>query len=57
LVDAGAVTKNTAIDSTYVKARRGPRSMQKGAFGASNRPFACGWTTKIHALTDVIGRP
>jgi hypothetical protein len=33
LVDAGAVTKNTAIDSTYVKA-------QRAAFGASNRPFA-----------------
>jgi len=38
LVDAGAVTKNTAIDSTMSK-RSGPRSVQK-AFGASNRPFA-----------------
>jgi hypothetical protein len=28
LVDAGAVTKNTAIDSTYVKA-------QRAAFGAN----------------------
>lgn len=52
LVDAGAVTRSTAIDSTYVKA----------AFGAKGgaRPIGRsrgGWTTKVHALTDVIGRP
>lgn len=57
LVDAGAVTKSTAIDSTYVKAQRaafgakGARSVQ--AIGRSRG----GWTTKVHALTDVIGPP
>ncbi|WP_414711351.1 IS5 family transposase [Sphingomonas sp. UBA978] len=56
LVDTGAVTKSTAIDSTYVKA-------QRAAFGAKGRSSQAigrsrgGWTTKVHALTDVIGRP
>jgi hypothetical protein len=38
-VDAGAVTKSTAIDSTYVKAQRA-RSVQKGALAAGYRPLA-----------------
>jgi transposase len=57
LVDAGAATKSTAIDSTYVKA-------QRAAFGAKRERSAeaigrsrGGWTTKVHALTDVVGRP
>ena len=30
--------------------------MQKGALEPSDGPLAGGWTTKVHALTDVIGR-
>ena len=57
LVDAGVVTRSTAIDSTYVKipcaafGAKGGRSAQ--AIGRSRG----GWTTKIHALTNVVGRP
>ena len=57
LVDAGAVTRSTAIDSTYVKAQRsafgGKGGRRRQAIGRSRG----GWTTKVHALTDVIGRP
>jgi transposase len=52
----GAVTKSTAIDSTYIKpsARRlAERGRQTQAIGRSRG----GWTTKVHALTDVLGRP
>lgn len=45
LVDAGAVTKSTAIDSTYIKAQRaafggkgGVRNRRSGARGAAGRP-------------------
>ncbi len=57
LVGAGAVTRSTAVDNTYVKAQRaafgakGARSTQ--AIGRSRD----GWTTKVQPLTDVIGRP
>jgi hypothetical protein len=53
LADAGAVTKSTAIDSTYV----GRRSGQKGRLAQAIGRSRGGWTTKVHALTDVIGRP
>ena len=39
LVNAGGVTKSTAIDSTYVKAQRAAFGA-KGAFGTSDRPLA-----------------
>ena len=45
LVDAGAVTRSTAIDSTYVKAQRaafgakgGARNRRSGARGVAGRP-------------------
>jgi len=44
LATSGAVTTSTAIDSTYVKAQ---------GIG----PSRGGQTSKIHALTDVPGRP
>jgi len=52
LLDAGAATKSTAIDGTYVRA-------QRAAFGAKKRGRSAeaigrsrgGWTTKVHALT------
>jgi len=58
LLDAGAATKSTAIDGTYVRA-------QRAAFGAKKRGRSAeaigrsrgGWTTKVHALTDLVGRP
>ena len=54
LVDAGVGSKSTAIDSTYSK-------IQRAAFGAKGSALRKrsrgGWTTKIHALTDVIARP
>jgi transposase len=57
LVDAGAVTKNTAIDSTYVKAQRAAFSAKGGRSAQAIGRSRGGWTTKVHALTDVIGRP
>ncbi|WP_408735067.1 IS5 family transposase [Acidomonas methanolica] len=56
LVEAGAVTKSTAIDSTYIKAQRAAFGAKGGAAQAIGRSRG-GWTTKVHALTDVIGRP
>ncbi|WP_429807211.1 IS5 family transposase [Ensifer sp. B1-9] len=57
LAEAGAVTKSTAIDSTYIKAQRsafgGKGGGRRQAIGRSRG----GWTTKVHALTDVLGRP
>ena len=57
LAGVGAVTKSTAIDSTYVKA-------QRCACGGtpSGRKFRRsvprgGQRTNVHALTDTIGRP
>jgi hypothetical protein len=57
LAQAGAVTKSTAIDSTSIKAQRsafgGKGGRQRQAIGRSRG----GSTTKVHALTDVLGRP
>ena len=49
------MTRSIAIDSTYVKAQRAAFSARRStqAIGRSRG----GWTTKVHALTDVIGRP
>ena len=57
LVDAGAVTKSTAIDSTYVKAQRAAFGAKRGRSHQAIGRSRGGWTTKVHALTDVIGRP
>lgn len=54
LMQAGAVTKSTAIDSTAQRAAfGGKRGRSIQAIGRSRR----GWTTKIYALTDVTGKP
>jgi len=50
LVDGGTVTRS----STYVKAQR---AVFDATGGARRRRSGGGWTTKVHALTDVIGRP
>lgn len=56
-VNDHVVTKSTAIDSTLhqgtTRGLRRKRGRQTQAIGRSRG----GWTTKIHALTDVIGRP
>ena len=56
LAACDAVPKSTAIDSTYIKAQRAAFG-GKGGVGAGDRPSHGGQTTKIHALTDVVGRP
>ncbi|MCP3411329.1 IS5 family transposase [Bradyrhizobium sp. CCGB01] len=57
LVEAGAVTKSTAIDSTYIKAQRAAFGGKGGRAAQAIGRSRGGWTTKVHALTDVIGRP
>lgn len=56
LVDTGAVTKSTAIDSTYVKTHRAA-STQRGTRHRKSTARAVAGTTRVHALTNVIGRP
>ena len=56
LVENETNAQSTAINSTYVKAQRaafGGKAHLKQAIGRSRG----GWTTKVHALTDVVGRP
>ena len=55
LAGAGAVTKSAAMASTYVRAQRSTF----GGRGGHDRsaPPGGGQTSKIHGLTDVIGRP
>ena len=56
-MEAGAVTRRTAIDSTYVKAQRAAFSGKGGRAAQTIGRSRGGWTTKIHAPTDVVGRP
>jgi hypothetical protein len=44
---------SVSVDSTYIKAHRSTA----GAKRSSITPSAGGQTTKIHALTDQMGRP
>ena len=57
LAAIGAVTKSTAVDSTYVKAQRSAFGGKGGARAQAIGPSRGGQTTKIHVLTDVVGRP
>ncbi|WP_417398492.1 IS5 family transposase [Glycocaulis abyssi] len=57
LAASGAVTKSTAIDSTYVKAQRAAHGGKGGPKNQAIGPSRGGQTTKLHALTDVVGRP
>lgn len=56
LKDAGVVAKGTSIDNTHIKAQRAARGGKKArqiqVIGFSRG----GWTIKVHALTDVVGR-
>ncbi len=50
------MTKSTAIGSTYVKAQRAAFGAKGGRAAHAIGRSRGGWTTKVHALTDVIGR-
>jgi transposase len=56
LAQAGWSGEATALDATYVKAHRAAYG-GKGARAQDIGPSRAGPTTKIHVLTDVIGRP
>lgn len=56
LARAGAVPGSSAIDSTYVRAHRSAHG-GKGGQAQAIGPSRGGQTTKLHALTDVLGRP
>ncbi|RYH29822.1 MAG: hypothetical protein EON54_22235 [Alcaligenaceae bacterium] len=56
LVGAGVVTKSTAIDSTYVKAQRAAFCAEGGRSAQAIGRSRGGWTTKVHALADVVCR-
>ncbi|MGH8513940.1 MAG: IS5 family transposase, partial [Gammaproteobacteria bacterium] len=56
LVEAGWIDATVAIDSTYVKAHRSSHG-GKGGRGRAIGLSRGGQTTKIHVLTDVLGRP
>jgi transposase len=58
LVHGGAVARNTAIDSTYVKAQLaafGAKGREQSAVRAVDGPLD--GPQRVHALTDIIGRP
>ncbi|MEO1474143.1 MAG: IS5 family transposase [Pseudomonadota bacterium] len=57
LAASGAVTTSTSIDSTYVKAQRSAFGGKGGPKAQGIGPSRGGQTSKIHILTDVIGRP
>ncbi|WP_409568417.1 IS5 family transposase [Methylobacterium sp. J-072] len=57
LAKAGWSGEATAIDSTDVQAHRSAHGGKGGARTQAIGPSRGGRTTKIHALTDVLGRP
>ncbi len=57
LAACDAVPKSTGIDSTYIKAQRAAFGGKGGARAQAIGPSRGGQTTKIHALTEVVGRP
>ena len=57
LAACDAVPKSTSIDSTYIKAQRAAFGGKGGRGRRRSVPSRGGQTTKIHALTDVVGRP
>ncbi|WP_419829898.1 IS5 family transposase [Methylobacterium sp.] len=57
IAQAGWSGEATAIDSTYVRAHRSAHGGKGGPRAQAIGPSRGGQTTKIHALTDVLGRP
>ncbi|WP_425304061.1 IS5 family transposase [Aurantimonas coralicida] len=56
LVATGVLSRSASIDSTYVKAHRSAHG-GKGGRRRAIGPSRGGQTTKIHAITDCLGRP
>lgn len=57
VAEAGWVAETAVLDSTYVKAHRSAHGGKGGARAQAIGPSRGGQTTKVHALTDVLGRP
>ncbi|WP_156375997.1 IS5 family transposase [Methylobacterium sp. Leaf117] len=57
LAKSGWAGEAAAIDSTYVKAHRSAHGGKGGPRTQGIGPSRGGQTTKIHVLTDVLGRP
>ncbi|QKV20728.1 IS5 family transposase [Oricola thermophila] len=57
LAGAGAITRSTSIDSTYIKAHRSAHGGKGGPKAQDISLSRGGQTSKLHALTDVLGRP
>ncbi|MEM9221458.1 MAG: IS5 family transposase [Pseudomonadota bacterium] len=53
---AGRLTQSASIDTSFVKAHRSAHG-GKGGRAQAIGPSRGGQTTKIHALTDLLGRP
>ncbi|WP_232632061.1 IS5-like element ISMpo7 family transposase, partial [Methylobacterium sp. Leaf118] len=57
LAKAGWAGDAAALDSTYVRAHRSAHGGKGGPRTQAIGPSRGGQTTKVHALTDVLGRP
>ena len=57
LAEAGWVAETAALDATYVKAHRSAHGGQRGAKAQAIGTSRGGQTTKVHIVTDVVGRP
>lgn len=55
LVAKGVLALSASIDSTYVKAHRSAHGGKGGAKAQAIGPSRGGQTTKIHAVTDLLG--
>ncbi|MER8570058.1 IS5 family transposase [Mesorhizobium sp. M0924] len=57
LVVKGVLALSASIDSTYIKAHRSAHGGKGGPKAQAIGPSRGGQTTKIHAVTDLLGRP
>ncbi|MCZ8103505.1 MAG: IS5 family transposase [Burkholderiales bacterium] len=57
LAAGGVLALSASIDSTYVKAHRSAHGGKGGPKAQAIGPSRGGQTTKIHAVTDLLGRP
>ena len=57
LAEAGWIAELAALDSTSVRAHRSAHGGKGGAKAQAIGPSRGGQTTKVHILTDVLGRP
>ncbi|MBP0446824.1 IS5 family transposase [Roseomonas sp. SSH11] len=57
LAERGWIAETASLDSTYVRAHRSAHGGEGGQRPQAIGPSRGGQTTKIHVLTDVLGRP